>query len=169
MNNGFTHDCSAPASGQALHHDWSKLPRMCMPYSPSKEDYQAKGDLPFLIVPVSQYFPRGNVNPEVLQRVGVSWLKASFLEYYKQNLPVFHICLHSPCMTDDYFIEGMDKLLSFIAKHKNVNFKFVTEIKKYPEIKPKTNIMPYVFAINKNIIKTFLGNQIIKINNKYFA
>jgi len=155
IENGFTHDCSGTARFQALPNDWDKLPRICMPYRPDSKDYQREGNLPFIIIPVSQYFPKGNVNPEVVHRVGLPWLKACFVEYYKQNLPVFHICLHSPCMTDSYFISEMDKFISFISKHKNVNFKFVSEIKEYPEIKAKTNILPYIFAINKNIIRTF--------------
>jgi len=156
VENGITHDCSAPAHAKPSHHDWSKLPRICMPYHPGAGDYQKEGDLPLLIVPISQYFPRGNVNPEVSHMVGLPWFKACFLEYYKQGVPLFHICLHSPSMTDDYFISAMDNLLSFISKHKNVNFKFASEIKEYPPRKYKANILPYIFAVNGDIIKTAL-------------
>lgn len=150
---GFTYDCSAAAHSKSSHYDWSKLPRICMPYHPSKNDYQEAGALPLLTVPISQYFPRGNVNPEAIPVVGLSWLKASFLEYYKQNAPLFHICLHSPSMTDSYFISAMDSLLSFISKHRNINFKFVSEIREYPKQNFKTNILPYIFGINTQIIK----------------
>jgi len=163
IETGFTHDCSAPAHSKANHHNWSKLPRICMPYRPNEKDYQKKGDLPFLIVPISQYFPHGNVNPEITAQLGLSWLKACFLEYYKQNLPLFHICLHSPCMTNSYFLSAMDELLKFISKYPNVKFKFASEINKYPEINSKTNIIPYIFALNKNILRTFLRNKIVKI------
>jgi len=160
IENGITHDCSAPAHSTSDHYDWSKLPRICMPYHPSPKDYQQEGNLPILIVPISQIFPRGNINPEVIPITGLSWFKACFIEYYKQNVPLFHICLHSPSMTDSYFISSMDNLLSFMAKHKNVNFKFVSEIKKYPHSEYKTNIFPYIFAANRNtllaILKKFL-------------
>jgi hypothetical protein len=154
--NNFTHDCSSPAHSKPAHHDWSKLPRICMPYHPSADDYQKKGDLSILMVPISQFFPVGNVNPETIPIVGLSWLKACFLEYYRQGAPLFHICLHSPSMTDAYFISGLDKLLSFISEHKDIKFKFASDIKEYPQYKYKANILPYIFSINFNIVKTKL-------------
>jgi len=156
IKTGITHECSAPAHSKANHYDWSKLPRICMPYHPSEKDYQEKGNLPLLIVPISQMFLFGNVNPEVVSSVGLSWLKACFLEYYQQNMPLFHICLHSPCMTDSYFISAMDDFLKFISKYKKVNFKFVSKVKEYDDVYPKTKITPYLLAINKNIMKTGL-------------
>lgn len=153
IENGFAHECSAVSHSRAGHHNWSKLPRICMPYSPHKDDYQKRGDLPILMVPVSQFFPAGSVNVESVPYYGLSWLKACFLEYYKQGVPLFHICLHSPSMTDNYFISNLNNLLSFISKHKEINFKFVSEIKKYPEKKYRTNILPYILNINSKIIK----------------
>ncbi len=152
--NDFTHDCSATAHSKPMHHDWSRLPRICMPYHPRTEDYQKKGDLPLLMVPISQSFPRGNVNPEVAPMVGLSWLKACFTEYYRQGVPLFHICLHSPSMTDSYFMSVMDNLLGFISGHQHINFKFASEIRKYPDQIYATNLLPYVSAVNWNIIKS---------------
>ncbi|NQE54740.1 hypothetical protein C5S29_14210 [ANME-1 cluster archaeon GoMg3.2] len=100
-------------------------------------------------------FPVGNVNPERVPSVGLSWLKACFLEYYKQDLPLFHICLHSPCMTDPYFMSAMDDFLKFISKHNNVNFKFASKIEEYGEVNPTINILTYLFAVNGHIIKTY--------------
>jgi len=154
VETGFAHDCSAVAHSRPSHHDWSRLPRICMPYHPNKDDYQKKGDMPLLVVPISQFFPVGSVSVESIPFYGILWLKACFLEYYKQDVPLFHICLHSPSMTDDYFISAMDSLLSFISKHKNINFKFVSEIKEYPEKTFKTNILPYIFNLNSKIIKS---------------
>lgn len=146
-------DCSAPAHQKAPHYDWSKLPRICMPYHPSTHDYQEKGDLPILIVPISQMFFGGNVNPEVIPSVGLSWLKACFSEYYRQEMPLFHICLHSPCMTNDYFVEAVDELLGFIAQHRNVNFRFASQINEYAPVSPSTQVIPYLRGVNRNIIK----------------
>ena len=125
-----------------------------MPYHPSEYDYQERGSLSFLIVPISQFFPGGSVNVESVPFYGLSWLKACFLEYYNQDAPLFHICLHSPSMTDNYFISAMDSLLSFISKHKDINFKFVSEIKEYSTKDFKTNILPYIFNLNAKIIKS---------------
>ena len=158
IENGFTYDASAVASSKPSHHDWSKLKRICMPYRPAKNDYQKKGDLPLLILPVSQFFPVGSVNVENIPGYGLSWLKACFLEYYKQSAPFFHICLHSPSMTDDYFTSAMDNFFSFTSKHENINFKFASEIREYPQMNFKTNILPYLFGLNAKIIKNRFFN-----------
>ena len=162
IKNGFTNDCSAPAHSKSDHYDWSKLPRICMPYNPSEEDYQERGNLPLLIIPISQMLRLGNVNPEVTNIVGIQLLKACFTEYYNQNLPLFHICLHSPCMTNQYFIEKMDNLLNFIAKHKNIEFRFASQITKTENISPKTEVWPYFFGINKSVIKLFFEKKIFR-------
>lgn len=127
-NSGFTHDCSAVAGTKQPHYDWSRLPRIAMPYHPSTYDYQAKGELPFLIVPISQMVKGGNVNPEAARIYGVHWLKATFTEYNVKKQPVFHICLHSPAMTEEYYVDVLDKLLFFISRHRGVNFKYASEV-----------------------------------------
>jgi hypothetical protein len=160
---GITHDCSAVAHKKAGHYDWSKLPRICPPYHPNRESFQEKGDLPLLMVPISQAWLTGNVNPEVVPLVGLSWLKACFLEYYRQNLPLFHICLHSTCMIDPYFISALDELLSFISKHEGVVFRYASEIREYEHMAPKTKILPYLLSgINKTIVLSFMKTKILR-------
>mgnify|MGYP001606301385 FL=1 len=153
---GFTHDCSAYPGFKLSYLDWSKLPRICMPYKPSIDDYQNKGDMPILIVPVSRMFLRGTAGPEDAPKYGFSWLKACFKEYHEQGAPLFHIALHSPVMADPYYISLADNFLSFISKHDNINFKFVSEIKEYPPANFKTKLLPYAFAFNKEIAKTII-------------
>lgn len=161
---GITHSCSAVPHSICDHYDWSKLPRICMPYHPSQEDYQKRGDLPLLIIPISQALLGVSANPEDAPNVGLPWLKACFSEYYRQDLPLFHICLHSPCGTDDYLTSVIDKLLGFISRHKKVNFKFASEVGEYEETNPKTDILPYIFGINRDIIRSYLkwGISLVK-------
>jgi len=156
---GITHECSAITSSKSDHYDWSKLPRICMPYHPSSSDYQTRGNLPMLIVPISHLYGNGNFNPEAVLKVGLSYLKACFLEYYKQSLPLFHICLHSPCMIDNYYISATNDIIKFISNHKNINFKFVTEINEYNHVNPKTKMLPYLLAINRQVVRTY-ANEI---------
>lgn len=165
IKNGFTYDCSAPAHSKSDHYDWSHLPRICMPYYPDGEDYQKRGDLPLLIIPIAQTLFGGTVNPEGVALYGLPWLKACFSEYYERGAPLFHICLHSPSMTDDFYISIMDKFLSFISRHKNINFKFASEIKEYPEKEYRTNIIPYFSGINKCLFKSFL-KKILHAGNR---
>jgi peptidoglycan/xylan/chitin deacetylase (PgdA/CDA1 family) len=153
VNTGMKRDCSATPHVKPCHFDWSKLPRICMPYHPSEQDYQQKGTVPLLIIPVSQMFPSGSVSPEAVPGKGFSWLKACFNEYYQQGMPLFHICLHSPCMTDDYFLSVMDEFLSFMIGHKNVHFRFASEVRESSHRNPSTRLGPYLLGINGNIIR----------------
>ena len=165
VKTGFTHDCSAAAHQKESHFDWSRIPRICMPYHPSANDYQSKGDLPLLIVPISQLFPTGNVSPEIAHLVGLASLKACFREYYLQNLPLFHITLHSPSMTDPFFCSVMDKLLAFISTH-NVTFRFVSELSTHREVKPRTNILPYLLYFEGGILRLKACARSIKEKKK---
>jgi peptidoglycan/xylan/chitin deacetylase (PgdA/CDA1 family) len=158
---GITHDCSA-CRGKSDHYDWSRIPRMCMPYHPSRLDYQEKGDLPLLVVPISCMLGNIIMSPEVVPVVGLSWLKACFKEYYRQDLPLFHICLHSPCMTDSYFVDAMDEFISFISGHDEIDFRFASEIQRYREILPKTQIVPYLKSKDTRIFKSFLQYRILR-------
>lgn len=154
---GMERDCSAPAHSRFSHYDWSKLPRICMPYHPDAYDYQKPGNLPLLIIPISRMFPKGTVSPEIVPKIGLPWLKACFIEYYNQKMPLFHICLHSPCMTDPYFISVMGEYLSFISNYENVNFKFASEIHEYDHINPSTSIHPYAQRIIETISSKILS------------
>ena len=164
--NGITHDCSAPAHSISDHFDWSRLPRICMPYQPAEGNYQEKGGLPILITPISRTLFGGTVNPEGVGIFGLSWLKACFLEHYIQGAPLFHICLHSPSMTDDNLLYAMDDLLSFIYKHKNATFTFASEIKETNTRGIYSNIIPYIFACNKNILKSGIRKLFSTKNDK---
>ncbi len=154
VENGFTHDCSAIANKKLPYFDWSKLQRLCMPYYSSPDDYQKKGNLPLLMIPASQVIFRVPIAPESVFKYGISWFKACFLEYYKQNAPVFHIFTHSPAMTGNYYLSQMEAFLSFISKYDNINFKFVSEIKEYPAQNFKSDFLSYLLSPNKEIIKT---------------
>jgi hypothetical protein len=156
----FTHDCSAQATKRTDHFDWHKLGRICMPYNPDVNDYQSKGDSPLLIMPVSQTMMGASVTPENVPSIGLSWLKACFLEYYGMGVPFFHIYLHSPVMTDPYFISALRDLLKFIGKY-DVKFKFASEIKKYDLKAYNTNVAPYLSAINFKLIKNGIKQKIL--------
>lgn len=124
---GFTHDCSASQRKEFSYCNWSKLPRICLPYQISRLDYQLIGTLPILEVPVSQMWKGGEVSPESVPVVGMWWLKASFLEYYCKKIPLYHIYLHSQCISNSKCAKAMNEFLKFISKF-NVDFKFVSEI-----------------------------------------
>ena len=152
VQSGFSHDCSAVPGAGPAHYDWSRLPRICMPYYPHEEDYQRHGQVPLLMVPVSRSLLGASVSPELVPLIGLPWLKACFLEYYRLGMPLFHICLHSPSMTDKYYLDAMASLLGFIAGHK-VAFKFASEITASETVPSRADIRPYMAGINRNMIK----------------
>lgn len=149
---GFTHDCSAVPHKRPAHYDWSRLPRICMPYRPDRDDYQRKGDLPLLIVPVSQSLLGASATPELAPLVGLPWLKACFEEYYRQQLPLFHLCLHSPAMISPYYRAVMDGLLGHMTK-RGVTFRFASEVREYPAVHPSADIRPYLAGINRGMLR----------------
>ena len=146
---GFTHDCTPIPRSKAAHYDWSRLFRICMPYHPGEGDYQERGDLPLLLVPISRMLAAGSVNPEAAPAWGLPWLKACFTEYYRSGRPLFHICLHSPCMLDDYCISAMEQLIGFISRHSQVSFRFASEATEGDSGKYNTSIFPYLFRLNR--------------------
>ncbi len=152
VKSGFSHECSAVAHAKTDHFDWSKLPRKCMPYHPHLDDYQRSGSLPLLMVPISQMLAIGLVTPENVPRCGISWLKACFTDYYVQKLPVFHVCLHSPCMTDPLFVRALTELLQFIRRH-DVEFKYASEVEYYGARRAQTKLAPYVAGINTTLLR----------------
>lgn len=156
IENGFTHDCSAIPHAKA-NYDWSRLPRIAMPYRPSEEDYQKEGSLPFLIVPVSQGLFGIPAELESVRRSGFSWLKACFLEYRAQKAPVFHLALHSPAMTDPFYVKSMDTFLAFVSQHPEVKFRFASEITRDYQKKVAPNFFPYAMALNPTLLKSALG------------
>lgn len=164
---GFTHDCSPIPHVLPGIYDWSRLPRLCLPYHPAKDDYQSKGDLPLLIVPTSQTIVGGYVSPEVVPSLGIKWLKACFMEYHDQKIPLFNIVLHSPSMTNDYYLGALDELLKFVSKF-DVEFKFISEIVSGDEISPSPNILPYMFGLNQNIMNAFF-QKILDKEHKIIA
>jgi hypothetical protein len=68
-----------------------------------------------LIAPISQMLRTGNVNPEMVPQVDLSWLKVCSLEYHSQRVPLFHVCVHSPAMADACFVSATNGLLRFIS------------------------------------------------------
>jgi len=164
IHSGITHDCSAPAHIRAPHFDWSKLPRICMPYHPDFNDYQVKGTAPLLILPISQILQYGNVNPEIAPFWGTNLLKACFKEYFVQDMPFFHICLHSPSMTDPPMMRALDELLKYIS-NRRAHFITASEVIEYQAPAAKTKVLPYLTTgINPTLIKT-LGTE---MKNKLF-
>lgn len=158
VKSGITHDCSAAAHLKSTHFDWSKLPRICMPFHPDCNDYQLKGNAPLLILPISQIPFFGNVNPEIAPFRGTNFLKACFKEYLSQDMPFFHICLHSPSMTDPFMRQALDELIKYVSKSR-ADFVTASEVVEYPAPIASTKLTPYLMGLNPRVVTT-LGMEI---------
>lgn len=151
---GITRDCSAVAHDRQTHYDWSRLPRICMPYHPAADDYQSIGDLPLIEIPIAQMIRFGSVNPERAPALGISWLKACFREYHALGLPVFHLCLHSPCMADPYFVRVLDELLEFITGYPGVEMATASEVGAHNGMTARGRFVSYIPAIRPEVVRT---------------
>lgn len=156
---GFEYDCSPDPNFTSVDCNWSRLPRISMPYNPSVQDYQKSGSLPVLMVPISKTLTNAGASPESAPGIGLGFLKACFREYHSQNLPVFHICFHSPSMTSKYYIDVFDKFLKFISGHKNVEFSFASGLQACDAVGRK-KIYPYLRRINRNILAYALFRRV---------
>lgn len=162
IDSGFTHDCTPNPGFISKNCDWSKLLRISLPYHPSGDDYQRKGTHPLLMIPVSKIITNASMNPEAAPIIGLGFLKACFEEYYLQQLPLFHIILHSPYMESEYYHNILIQLLEFISKHQDIEYALPSQIEGHDlKIQPRTNILPYIKWINKDIIK-----YVLKRNSK---
>lgn len=112
---GFTHDASGCPKFLSGSCDWRKLPRICMPYRPSRDDYQMTGDLEITMVPVSKEITTGILSPE--NNAGFRFLRAALQEYADLSVPLVHIAFHSPAMTSPHYRKVFSQLLEWISKH----------------------------------------------------
>lgn len=152
----FDYDCSPCPQFTSEYCDWSDLKRISLPYTPDINDYQSQGNINIAMIPVSKDILGGVASPENLN--GLNFLKACFKEYYTQNLPLFHICLHSPSMFSIYYQKVFDNLLQYINIHK-VEYILPNQIDSNlinQNASIDNKITPYLKKIDLNIIKNVL-------------
>lgn len=149
---GITHDCSATPGKKAAHYDWSRLPRLCMPYHPSADDYQSYGNLSLTEVPISQTLLGFNVNPEEASVAGLPWLKACYDEYRRAGAHTFQMCLHSPCMTDAFFLQTIDGMLMKLKKE--ATFRLAGDADTSGNNDVSKRVVPYLTALNLTLMKS---------------
>jgi hypothetical protein len=122
---GFTHDASGCPKFSSPSCDWSRLPRICMPYKPSADDYQAPGDVKMIMVPTSKEITTGIISPE--NRIGLTFLRGAIREYVKLNVPLLHMTLHSPALTSPIFRNTFNEMLQLISQF-NVNYRPLSDV-----------------------------------------
>lgn len=122
---GFSHDASGCPQFSSRSCDWGKLPRICMPYTPSRDDYQAAGDVQITMVPASKEITTGLINPE--NNAGLAFLRAAVCEYVESEAPLLHIAYHSPALTSASYRTTFSDLLQIISGF-NAKFRPLSEV-----------------------------------------
>jgi len=149
--NHFLYDLTPLPGAKGHVCDWTRLKRISLPYHPSPDDYQSRGSLKLLMIPVSLTILKEVLGPESEPSQGMGFLKAGFEEYYSQNIPVLHVSLHSPAMTSRYYLAVLEELFAFISRHKNVEYGLPTGESCS---QPKTNYLPYLRRMNRSTTRT---------------
>jgi len=122
---GFTHDASGCPQFFSGSCDWRKLPRICMPYRPSRQDYQKNGDMEITMVPVSMEITGGIIGPE--NDAGLRFLRAALYEYVDLGVPLVHIAFHSAAMTSPRYRKVFGQLLEWMSEL-DANFHPLSEV-----------------------------------------
>ena len=122
---GFTHDASGCPQFLSGSCDWRKLPRICMPYRPSRHDYQTTGDMEITMVPVSMEITGGILGPE--NSAGLRFLRAVLHEYADLGVPLVHVAFHSPAMTSPHYQNVFSQLLEW-TRGLGGNFRKLSEV-----------------------------------------
>jgi hypothetical protein len=156
---GFTHDASALPGFSSSSCDWRKLPRVTLPYRPSREDYQLEGDMEITMVPVSKEIANGMISPE--NNVGVSFLQAALLELAELGVPFVQIAFHSPAMLSKRYRKAFAKLLQ-CASDLGASFRPLSEVRPVrAQIAPNSRrYMPYLRNIDASALSFLLPHAI---------
>jgi len=154
---GFTHDGSALTGYYSRCADWSRLPRLAQPYSPTADDYQGRGSEPYVYLPVYQGLWGHHLTPELLRDLGVSYFKAAFKEALLGAAEVVHIYFHSPLALDPRGMAAFAEVLAYAREDLGLSFVLPTTLRA--SIQPRSRPFPLAYwaRIDLNLIKSFAG------------
>ena len=78
-----------------------------------------------------------------------------YFSFLKNNINFEILVILNGCKDNTLGVVG-----KFSKKYDNVNFKFVSEIKEYPAQNFKTDLLPYLLHLNKEVIKTIFRKSL---------
>lgn len=137
--------------------DWSRIPRLAQPYRPSSEDYQRRGTMSLLHVPVYQGLWNHYLTPECIHLVGASYFKAAIKEAVVGEADVVHMFFHSAMAVDPTFLSEFESVVSFAQDEPGVRFALPSELG--PSEKPSSKPFPpaYFAFMNRRMMKSLVG------------
>ncbi|HYM39214.1 MAG TPA: hypothetical protein VEY12_03575 [Thermoplasmata archaeon] len=154
---GFTHDGSALPGHRSPYADWSRLPRLAQPYSPSADDYQVRGSEPYVYLPVYQGLWGHHLTPEILLDVGASYFRAALDEARVGGADVVHMYLHSPLGLDSRAMAAFEEIIGYVREDLGLSFVLPTSLR--PSVQPRSRPFPpaYWARMGITMMKSFAG------------
>lgn len=156
-DSGFAYDGSPLPRHRSPCADWSRVPRLAQPYTPSLEDHQSRGSLSLLYVPVYQGLWDYYLTPENIHLVGASYFRAALKEAEVGGSTVVHVYFHSPMAIDPFFLSEFDSVVVYAQDTLGADFVLPSAL--HPSARPTSNPFPpaYLAGLNWRLAKSLLG------------
>lgn len=152
----FSFDGS-PLPGHASEcADWSRIPRLAQPYRPSLEDYQKRGTMRLVCIPVYQGLWNHYLTPECIHLVGSSYFKAAIKEAVIGEADVVHMFFHSPMAVDPTFLLEFESVVSFAQDEPGVRFASPSELAPSEMLSSKPFPPAYFAFLNRRMVKSLI-------------
>ncbi|MFQ5790958.1 MAG: hypothetical protein ACE5JI_10845 [Acidobacteriota bacterium] len=154
---GFSFDGSPLPNHSSGCADWSRIPRLTQPYAPSGEDYQARGAMDYLYIPVLQGLWGHYVTPEIIHLLGASYFKAALKEAVVGGAEVAHIFFHSPMATDPRFLMEFKAVVEYAHDQLGVQSVLPSACRASGVASARPYPPAYLARLNWRLAKGFLG------------
>lgn len=154
---GFCYDGSPLPGHISDCADWTRIPRLAQPYAPSVEDYQRRGSVNLLYIPVYQGLWNHYLTPENIHLLGISYFKAALKEALIGGGEVVHMFFHSPMAMDPFFLSEFGAVIDFAQDELDAQFVFPSSLQPSDSTTSRPFPPAYVAYLNWRIVKGLIG------------
>lgn len=154
---GFSYDGSALPRHRSGCADWGRIPRLAQPYAPSPEDYQSRGPMEYLYLPVSQGLWGHYLTPELIHLLGASYFKAALKEASIGGADVAHIYFHSPMAMNPLFLSEFETVVEYAHDQLGVRSVLPSSCRPSDTLSSRPFPPVYFARLNWRLAKGFVG------------
>lgn len=154
---GFLYDASPLPQYLTECADWSRIPRLAQPYHPDAGDYQRRGAMSYLYIPVFQGLWHNNLSPENIHHLGASYFVAAFREARVGGAGVVHIYFHSPMAVDPYFLSEFLPAIDYARDRLGAQFVDPSSVRASPQAVSRPFPPAYFAHMNRKLLRSFFG------------
>lgn len=154
---GFRYDGSPLPGYRSECADWSRIPRLAQPFTPSPEDYQGRGEADLLYLPVSQGLWNHYLTPENLHVLGTAYFKAALKEASVGGADLVHMFFHSPMALDPFFLTAFSEVVAYARDTLHARLVLPTGLRASE--RPRSSPFPpaYFAYLDWPMVKGFVG------------